>query len=119
MNGFDTADVDTIRIDTFRGEDDGALYMFVHPENEKWDAWWAFLFESLGEFGPGKAWRIDNESHEIMRVVLSPERTEDLLTLLQTAPETERQEHRSLKLTIKRLETSDYRVAIVFFMKSP
>jgi hypothetical protein len=96
------------------------LYFFVSPSHQKWDPWWARLFEFLRAFVSAEAsWTLAEMQKVLVQMrSLSEAETAQLLEELRTAPPAEIEGHRSLRRSIKELSRRNITARLVFF-KAP
>lgn len=95
------------------------LYFYIDAEyGEKWHSWWGQLFRFLLELER----QPDGLTHtgvETEVALLTGQQRREFLALLQTAPESERARHRTLRSALRQLPQHELDVPVRYFGPSP
>lgn len=96
------------------------VYLFVDPPRANWHPWWARLYAYLRDIQVDDlTWTLDLVQHVLVaRPALTLPQREDIRRFLQTAPRSEVDSHRTLRLAVALDPGRGARLGLVYFRAS-
>jgi hypothetical protein len=96
-------------------------YLFVDPEQAKWDPWWGELYELLLQLAPAQmSWQHEPmQGVYVARPELTVEQRKALSDFLRSAPERQMEEHRTLRRAVELTSEQVRRLEVVYFSAGP
>ncbi|ATB35702.1 hypothetical protein CYFUS_001116 [Cystobacter fuscus] len=114
--------VTTIRVDLptdnlkYKGS---FTYFFISAEDgQRWHPWWKTLFSFLLEL-ERQSVGLSQDGVEMEVALMTGKTRQDFLKLLQTAPESEVEGHRTLRSALRRLPLHELDVPVRYFGPDP